>query len=391
MVNESALIDAFRRRFPESRPTALARAPGRVNLIGEHVDYNDGLVLPIAIDRSVWVVAAPSNDDRITIHSAALDMTATFHTRDLNPPNPPTWDAYPKGVTAGLVAAGIDVFGANLYADSDLPLGGGLSSSAAFEVAVGRVLLALADAEMDAADLALLCRQAEHDFARVPCGIMDQFTSVMGLADHALLIDCRDRQVKYLPWRDRDVVVLIAESGERHALVEGTYATRVDECGRALEHFRDLHPGVRTFRDVSMNDIRAARITLDRPVFRRARHVVSEIQRTDDGARALGEGDFDALGRLMNESHESLRADYDVSSPRLDRLARFIRDMPDCLGARMTGAGFGGCVVALVKRAAVPAIEPAIERWYDDEKVPSPRFFTTTPGPGATTKMLTNE
>ncbi len=388
MVNETEVIGAFHRLFPECTPTVIARGPGRVNLIGEHVDYNHGLVLPIAIDRAVWAIAGPCEGSEIAVHSVALEQTASFDPRRVAPPSPPRWDAYPKGVAAGLIAAGVEVPGARILIDSDRPLGGGLSSSAAFEVAIGRALLELAAVEMGAADLARLCRRAEHDYAGVPCGIMDQFTSVMGLAEHALFIDCRDERVHYIRWPDPDVVVLIAESAQRHDLAESPYATRVDECRAALEHFQRTHDDVATFRDVTASQVRAAQAALDATLFRRARHVVTEIRRTADAAKALERGDFDALGRLMNESHESLRTDYQVSSPGLDRLARFIRDMPNCFGGRMTGAGFGGCIVAMVKREAVPAIESALRNWYDDEGATDPHFFTTVPSAGASTKLV---
>ena len=387
-VNIAALADAYRKQFPGSEPVASVRAPGRVNLIGEHVDYNDGLVLPIAIDRATYAVAGPAADGRIHIHTATLGRRVEFDAAEVRPPNPPTWDGYAKGVVAGLVRAGVALRGTCIQLDGDLPLGGGLASSAAFEVAVALGMLAVADASLGASDLSRICRQAEVEFAGVPCGIMDPLTCTMGLTDHALLIDCRSGSVRYVPWRDADIVVLIAESGQEHDLSDGAYAARVEECRRAVACFRQACDPIESLRDVTAADLREQQSTMDRVLFRRARHVVTEIRRTESAVRALETGDFADLGRLMHESHKSLCVDFEVSSPRLDRLARFVGSLSGILGARMTGAGFGGCVVALAQRRSVAGIETALRRWYDEEEIPSASLITTRPGPGATTTPL---
>lgn len=391
MVNESALPDAYRRQFPDSEPAVLVRAPGRVNLVGEHVDYNDGLVLPIAIGRSVRAVAGISGDDRINVHSATLGQSVDFHPHDIQPPNPPTWDAYAKGVVAGLVDSDVSLVGTNIYLESDLPVGGGLASSAAVEIAVALSLLAVSGANMGAGDLARLCQRAENDYARVPCGIMDQLTCAMGLTDHALLIDCRDNNVKYIPWRSAGVVVLIAPSGEDHNLPDGPYATRVDECRQALDALRRVNADARSLRDVSAADLRIAQVAMEVVLVRRARHVITEIHRAEAAAKALDAGDYEQLGSLMNDSHESLRRDYQVSSPRLDSLAEFLRQRDDVFGARMTGAGFGGCVVALARRAQVPDIETALAGWYNDHDLPAMPAIVTSAAAGASATAISTE
>lgn len=388
MVNVAGLADSFAARFPGSRPVLIARAPGRVNLIGEHVDYNDGRVLPAAIERATYAVFGHGRLDRIEAYSAALDRRVEIDLRDNPPPNPPTWDAYIRGVARYVMEAGVPVAGANVYIESDLPFGGGLSSSAALEAAVAIGLLALADASLPVEQMARVCRQAEHEYARVPCGIMDQAACLSATAGHVMLLDCRDLSRRDIAWPAGDACILIVDSREEHRLVDSSYAQRVDECRRAVEQLRSVYPDARSLRDVPPTRLVAAAERMDPLLLRRATHVVTEILRVDDAAAALERGDLDRLGALMNQSHESLRDQYEVSSPQLDELARLLRDTPAVYGARMTGGGFGGCVVAVVQRAGLPHIENVIRRCYDAGRERPARLLVTRPAAGASVTRL---
>jgi galactokinase len=389
LVNVESLPAAYRRQFGGAEPTALVRAPGRVNLIGEHTDYNQGLVLPIAIDRATYAVAGPGGEGRVRIFSATLDRSVDFDLQDNPPPATVGWDAYPRGVAAELTKVGVPLVGAQIYLESDLPIGAGLSSSAALEVSVALGLLAVAGRKLPPVELARLCRLAEHNYAGVPCGIMDQFVCTMAAADSALLLDCRDEQSTPIPWPDDEALVLIIDSGCRRRLSDGVYADRVRECALAVGHFQRTDPTVSSLRDVALRRLDGQRSALEDTIFRRARHVITENQRTADAADALRRGDYAALGRAMNESHASLGDDYQVSSPQLDDLAEAVRGVPGVFGARMTGAGFGGCVVAVATPGAAGEVESAVRKRYDTKYGGAAQMMASRPGRGAGTTMIT--
>jgi galactokinase len=292
-------------------------------------------------------------------------------------------------VAAELTKVGVPLVGAQIYLESDLPIGAGLSSSAALEVSVALGLLGVAGTTLPPGELVRACRLAEHHYAGVPCGIMDQFVCTTAAADCALLLDCRDEQTTHIPWPDDDTLVLIIDSGCRHRLSDGTYADRVRECSLAVGHLQTVNPTVSSLRDVSLQQLVDQRPALEDPIFRRARHVITENLRTDQAAGALRRGDFPALGRLMNESHASLRNDYEVSSPRLDDLAEAVRSVPGVFGARMTGAGFGGCVVAVAARRVVDEVESAVRKRYDTKYGGAAQMMASRPGRGADTTMIT--
>jgi galactokinase len=330
------------------RPAGGAvRAPGRVNLIGEHTDYNDGFVLPIAIERQTVAVFA-RRDDR-TVQLASKQADSQIVSVDLAAPiarGQPAWANYGRGVAAGLLAAGVTLAGADVLFDSDLPLGGGLSSSAALEVATALVLLEAAG-RRDAvapADLARLCQKAEHDFAGAPCGIMDQSIAVMGRSGRAMLLDCRSHQVRHVPFDDPEAVLLVADTQVKHAISDGSYALRRRQCHDAAAAL-----GAKALRDVDLSAVQSALASgkLDARQFKRARHVVGEIARTLEAAEALEGGDYKRFGQLMIASHESLRDDYEVSCDELDALVDAAVGVPGVYGARMTGGGFGGCAIIL--------------------------------------------
>ncbi len=348
-------IAAFQRRFGVA-PAVVARAPGRVNLIGEHVDHSEGLVLPIAIDRDCACAVRPSADGRWRAWSEDLRRMAELPDPagpGLQPLAHPDdrWANYVLGVLAGFVREGVAVPPMDIAVASDVPLGGGLSSSAALEVAVATAVSDALAAPMFGIPLARMCQEAEHRFAGVPCGMMDQLASALGKAEHALLIDCRSYDIRFVPV-PANAAVLVVDSGVRHELGDGRYAQRAretDDAARAL--------GVRTLRDVDENALRGARI--DDTLVRRARHVVREIQRTSLAATALRKGDLELFGMLMLQSHQSLRDEFAVSTPELDSIvdeARAIGVAGGAFGARLTGGGFGGSVIVLADAPRADAV-----------------------------------
>jgi len=373
----------FEARF-DHPPQWLAAAPGRVNLIGEHTDYNDGLVFPMAIERCTVIAAASNGTSQIKLESTATHGTATL---DLGLPikrGEPMWANYPRGVIAGFQRLGIEITGFNALIDSTIPLGGGLSSSAALEIAMATLLEGITGHTLDLVQKALLCQQAEEEFAGVPCGIMDQFTSVMAEENHLLLLDCRSLKTEMVPWSDPSLAVLIINTNVRHELSGGEYATRRDQCETAA---RALN--VSSLRDATLAQLEAARGQLDSVVFRRARHVITEIQRPGETAQAMRAGRWDRVGELMYASHASLRDDFEVSCPELDlvvELAHGLGERFGVIGCRMTGGGFGGCAVTVVRTDAVSDISRMLAEEYRAKIGLEPTLFVSRPAVG--TRLL---
>ncbi|MEJ2185872.1 MAG: galactokinase [Gemmatimonadota bacterium] len=334
---------AFREAFGE--PAVVARGPGRINLIGEHVDYSGGLVLPVAIDLDVVAAARPRTDGRAHVVAADLGAEDTFDLETAARGD--GFGSYVRGVAHLLREAGVPVPGFDMALAGDVPRGGGMSSSAALEVASATALLALAGARMDGVQLARLCRQAETEWAGVSCGIMDQIIAVLGRAGHGLLVDTRTLAYRYPPLPP-SVRVIATDSGVRRDLRDSQYNDRVAATRRAADLL-----GVSELGDIAPDAFQMRAHELPEPVLRRARHVVTEIQRTRSAARAFGEGWIDEAGRLMNASHDSLRDDFDVSTPELDALVAAARRVDGVYGSRLTGAGWGGCTVSLVRDTAV--------------------------------------
>jgi len=331
----------------------VALAPGRVNLIGEHVDYNDGWVLPLAIDRHVAVALAPRHDRKLVAHAATLQQSAEISLDDLHAAGRPRWSGVVAGVAWALREAGIEVGGAELLIDADLPQGAGLSSSAALELALARAFVHAAGATWEPLPMALACVAAERRFTGVPCGVMDQVASACGVAGHALLLDCRSLAITPVPLPEAAAWVVM-DSGVHRALADGAYAERRASCERALAVLRTLQPGLAALRDADEALLHRARPALDDATFRRASHVLAELPRPAQLVAALARGDLPAAGRLLNDSQRSLAELYAVSCPELDALTALARTLPGCHGARLTGAGFGGCAIALVQRSLLP-------------------------------------
>jgi galactokinase len=383
----SRLIDRARAVFERhfgGTPTVVGAAPGRVNLIGEHTDYNDGLVLPMAIERHTVLVGAVNHSARCRVIAADLDeQRAAFMIDDPAPGRTP-WANYIKGVIAQFIRHGQRAPAFDAVIAGDLPLGGGLSSSAAMEVATATALEQFLGIEVDPVRKALWCQAAEREFAGVPCGIMDQFIAVMGRAQHALLIDCRNHAMQPVPLDDPAVTVLIANTNVRHELAGSAYAERRAQCEQAAEALAEhFGASIRTLRDATMQQLDLIRSQLDEAVYRRARHVIGEIERTRLAADHLDARDYDQVGRLMNESHRSLRDDFEVSCAELDTLVDLARQADGVFGCRMTGAGFGGCTVMLVRAEAVEALIDRLETEYTSRHGRAPTCFASRPADGA--------
>ncbi|MBI1335563.1 MAG: galactokinase [Phycisphaera sp.] len=380
----------FKEKFGKA-PTVTTVAPGRVNLIGEHTDYNDGFVLPMAIERQTMIAAAPSGSSRCTLSSTGMPDTAEWDVTDHLVPGKPTWANYVKGVFAGWknrdgvlpgTLPGLDE-GVDMVIDSTVPLGGGLSSSAALECATATLLEALTDHAIDPTDKALLAQQAEHRFAGVPCGIMDQFISSLGRVGCALLIDCRSREPRAVRMADPSVCVLIANTNVKHELTGGEYAQRRAQCEEAAGVI-----GVPALRDATVERLESAAVAskLSTLAKRRARHVVTENRRTLEAVGAIEKRDWFTMGQLMVASHVSLRDDFEVSCDELDimvELALGIGQGGGVYGSRMTGGGFGGCTVSIVQSDRAEKIASILETQYRQKTGISPTIFVSQPAAGA--------
>jgi galactokinase len=376
-----ALRDLFARQFGAT-PTLVARAPGRVNLIGEHTDYNDGFVFPIAIERDTLVAARARTDRQVRLYSATLRRAAQWSLDQVEASGDQPWSNYVRGLTRYLLESGVGLPGADLTIASNVPLGAGVSSSAALEMAAGTALIALAGASLEPRTLALLSQRVENRFVGVNSGIMDQFISGLATSGHALLLDCRTLQYEQVAL-PADHVVGVADTGVKHGLVASAYNARRAECEEAVRLLRPVLPDVRALRDVSPAQLAAHVALLPDRVLRRSRHVVSENARVLDAVAALRRGDLGTVGELMYASHASLRDDYNVSVPELDALVDAARGVRGVVGSRMTGGGFGGSTVTLLERRAVTQWERAIRRDFRERFDRAPTTFVTAAAAGA--------
>jgi galactokinase len=364
-----------------TRPRYIVAAPGRVNLMGEHTDYNAGFVLPMAIENYTLIAGSRVAQRRAEIHSMTTGETASFSLTGKMITGTPPWSNYIRGVVAGFQQVRPRIPGFDALIESSLPFGGGLASSAALEVATATLMECLLDTQLQPVEKALLCQKAEHDFAGVPCGIMDQFASVLGVRNQALLLDCRSNEAKPVRMHDQDVTVLIINTNVRHRLAESEYPVRRRQCEEAA---RTL--GVPALRDASLEALDQAKSRLDPIAFRRARHVISENQRVLQTAQAIEQGDWDRVGQMMYDSHDSLRTDFEVSSPELDSVVEIARKLDRKLGVygcRMTGAGFGGCAICLVDTANVRALTQKFEQHYEAITSIQAAIFASRPADGA--------
>lgn len=351
-MNIPGLISSFNERFGD-QPSLVMRSPGRVNLLGEHVDYNNGSVLPAAIDRAVYLAAAPNDSGDVRLYAADLNEEVIFKLVDLNHKadhkgdSLPGWALYPAGVAWALQEAGFEIQGLNgLYA-SDVPIGAGLSSSAAVEIGFAASWQTLGGWSSDRMTLAQLCQKAENEYVGVACGLMDQFASAHGVAGHALYFDTRSLDWEPVPL-PAGTVLIVSDSGIRRSLSDSAYNERRAACEQAVQILAQELPGIESLRDVSTDDFDQFSNLLPYDVGKRAAHVVHEMARVESAVIALQAGDQERFGSLMFSGHASLRDLYQVSTPELDALVDIAKDLPGCIGARLTGAGFGGCTINLV-------------------------------------------
>lgn len=372
---QQRVIQEFQTRFG-APPSAVVRAPGRVNLIGEHTDYNDGFVMPMAIERDTWIALRPRSDDTVVLHSIDHGESATFSIHHLTR-DAMSWREYPKGVTNALREAGYTLRGWEGVTACDVPMGAGLSSSASYELAVARAFCAVSNFPWDAPRMALLGQKAENEWVGVKCGIMDQMISAVGEADKAVLIDCRDlsRRAAPLP---AGTAVVIMDTMTRRGLVDSAYNERRRQCQAAADHFK-----VKALRDVTLETFNRRAGELDKVTAQRARHVISENERTVRASEIMARGDAAGLGVLMNASHDSLRDDFEVTNHELNVIVDIARQQDGCFGARMTGAGFGGCAVALVRQDAVKAFSAQVTAAYTKACGKAPTLYVTKAAAGA--------
>jgi galactokinase len=360
----------------------IAVAPGRVNLIGEHTDYNDGFVLPMAIGKSAVVVFRPRDDRLLRGYSVAFDEEEQRDLDSLAPPGGSGWMSYVAGVAWAFAGEGLPTRGLDLVVDGDVPIGAGLSSSAALELAAARALAEAAGVPWDPVRMARLGQQAENGFVGMNCGIMDQFASARCEEGKALLLDCRSLETQSVPV-PAGAAVVVMDTGARRTLAGSAYNERRAACERVVAVIARTRREVLALRDVSMGQLEAARPALDPTDFRRASHVVLENGRPVELAKAFAKGDLALAGRLMNDSHASLRDLYAVSCEELDLITEIARRQPSCFGARMTGAGFGGCAVALVDASAVDAFVGAVLPSYSARFDLKAALYPCRPAAGA--------
>lgn len=375
-----AFIERFGGKAEEVR---IFSSPGRVNLIGEHVDYNGGLVLPAAIEYST-TIAIRKREDRLLVMEATdlpdrviIDLDKIDEYKNLK------WGNYQAGVAKELALDGIDLVGADILYHDTVPHGSGLSSSAAIEVATALALTSLSDVPADMVKMALIAQRAERNYVGVACGIMDQFASAMGKKDCAVLLDCATLSYEHIPLRTEGYRIVIANTNKKRSLITSKYNERCEECAKALEALKSKLPEIKALADVSVDDFELYKGEIENDIIRkRAKHVIYECDRVKRSADALKKGDIELFCRLLNESGDSLRYLYEVTGVELDTLVDAARGVEGCVASRMTGAGFGGCTVSLVKEEEVDAFTKAVEKIYTEKIGYAPSFYITDASDG---------
>jgi galactokinase len=379
------LEQQYRELYGGNAPEIIVRAPGRVNLIGEHTDYNDGFVFPCAIERDILIAAGKRRDRQIRAYALNFHQPTTFPLH--NPPHIPQgrerWSNYLRAMATIFDAEGLPLVGVNCVMLGNVPVGSGLSSSAAILVAAGWMLATAAEITVEPVKMALMAQRAEREFVGVNVGIMDQYISALGKRDHALLIDTRSLDYEAVPLPQSGVSVVIADTNKKRGLVDSEYNTRRSECEQAVELLKTHLPEIIALRDVSSEQFERYADELPETVRKRARHVITENERVLLSVEALKAGRIDAFGELMNASHESLRLDYEVSCAELDALVEAARSVDGVYGARMTGAGFGGCTVSMVADDALEAFQREVPAKYKNATGLETTIYVTTAAQGA--------
>jgi galactokinase len=362
-ITRASVLNAFQSKF--TKPPRLFRAPARVNVIGEHCDYNDGFVMPANTALYTWLAIAPRDDRIVQILASDFNQTVRINLDDLHSNRDGGWQEYAKGVFKVLQDKGFELQGADILLTGEIPLGGGLSSSASLETVMAFAMLSCAGYEVDRSQMALLCKTVENKFVGVACGIMDQYVISLCGKDQAMMLDCRSLEYEPAPLPD-DAQFLIINSGVVHSLREGGLNQRRQECERAVKLLTDAGLEIAALRDVSMESVDEHQKLLGDTLYKRCRHVTTEIQRVNDAFQAMADSDPATLGQLMNQSHNSLRDDYEVSCSELDYLVDIARNCDGVYGSRMVGAGFGGCTISLVDRKKIKAVSAEICKQYNE-------------------------
>jgi galactokinase len=361
----TSITQTFRRTFGEA-PAILVRAPGRVNLIGEHTDYNEGFVLPAAIDRAIWFAVSPRDDQQI--HLQAFDLNESFQATLPNLEKSPLgWPNYLLGCFSELLRDNYPVGGANVVFGGDIPLGAGLSSSAAIESGMLFALNELYQLGISRPELAQLAQRSENNFVGMKCGIMDMYASLMGRENCAIKLDCRSLQHEYIPLLPDDTAILLCDTGVKHKLVDSEYNTRRQECAEGVRHLQGSFPDIRSLRDVDLEMLHSQQKQLQEVVFRRCKFVIEENERVLTTCKSLKTNGLPSIGSLLYASHEGLKNQYEVSCPELDFLINHTPDSLGFYGARMVGGGFGGCTINLLKKEAVKGFQTYIARKYKEK------------------------
>jgi galactokinase len=379
-----SLKQAFSQVFGDGDGLTVARAPGRVNLIGEHTDYNDGFVFPMAINMDIVIGGRKRPDQLVRIHSIDYQRTVEFSlAQPITNDDEESWSNYPRGVLWAMQEAGVHLSGMELAFFGTIPQGSGLSSSAALEVATAVLVQRLIGSTIPRPELVLLCQKAENDFVGMKCGIMDQFISVLGQKDHALFVDCRTLAYERIPLELGDYRILVCHSGVKHSLVDSEYNRRRQECETGVAILAAKYPAVKALRDADLAMLSACQDRMDPVVYKRCHHVITENARVLKSIKALKAGDLVTFGQLLNQSHASLRDDYEVSCPEVDLLVELAQESHGVLGARITGGGFGGCTVNLIHVDAVEAFKERVVPAYREKTGLEAQVYVSTAANGA--------
>jgi len=380
----------FLKRFGESdKPLRVFKSPGRVNLIGEHTDYNGGLVFPAAICLETTIVVRERDDRKICLAATDLDVLVEADIDKIDEYKNLEWGNYQLGIASELMKDGIEVSGCEMLFDDTVPHGGGFSSCAAIEVATALTLTTLAYEKMgkkekvDMVYMALIGQRAERNYIGVSCGIMDQFASAMGKENHAVMLDCNTLEYKHVPLNLKDESIVITNTNKKRSLITSKYNERCEECAKALDALKTVLPDKDALCRITIDEFEANKnVICDDIVRKRAEHAIYEHDRVKKSVEALGKADLKTFGLLMNASHDSLRDKYEVTGTELDTLVDAARKVSGCLGSRMTGAGFGGCTVSIVKNDAIEEFKKSVEKEYTEKIGYAPSFYVTGAGDG---------
>jgi len=364
--------------------SVVVRSPGRINLIGEHTDYNDGFVLPAAIDKAAYIVITPRTDQQIFLQAVDLEEQYQTTIQDIAPVTEPHWPNYLLGVVAQFINAGITVPGFTAALHSDVPVGAGLSSSAAVECAMASALNVITGAPFTKMQLAKMAQLAEHSYAGVLCGIMDQFASMMGKKDHVIQLDCRSLDYEYVPFNLKGYQVLLFDTGVKHSLASSEYNIRRQQCEQGVRMIQKHVPSVNSLRDVNIDLLDQYVLPADTLVYKRCRYVVEENARLLHACDALKAGAIELFGKKMFATHYGLSNEYEVSCRELDFLVACVENRPEVAGARMMGGGFGGCTINLVKQEAAASLIETVSAAYVNETNKTPQCYTVQTEDGAT-------